>query len=50
MVEDSYKASYKPKPRNVKEFFETSNVLVQETNDEKTWYESLCEKAMDWLR
>lgn len=49
MVEDSYKASYLPNPGNIKAFFETSNILAQETNDERAWYKGMSEKAMNWL-
>lgn len=49
MVEDSYKASYLPNPENIKAFFETSNTLAQETNDERAWYKGMSEKAMNWL-
>lgn len=49
MVEDSYKASYLPNPGNIKAFFETSNILAQETNDERAWYKGMSERAMNWL-
>jgi alwI restriction endonuclease superfamily len=49
MVEDSYKASYFPKPSNIKAFFETSETLAEKTNNEVLWYRSMQEKAMDWL-
>lgn len=49
MVEDSYKASYLPNPENIKAFFENSNTLAQETNDESAWYKGISEKAMNWL-
>lgn len=49
MVEDSYKASYLPNPENIKIFFEISNTLAQETNDESAWYKGMPEKIMNWL-
>ena len=49
MVEDSYKASYLPSPENIKTFFETSNTLAQKTEDERTWYKGMLDKAMNWL-
>lgn len=49
MVEDSYKASYLPSPENIKAFFEASNTLAQKTEDERTWYKGILERAMNWL-
>lgn len=49
MVEDSYKASYLPNPENIKAFFETSNALAQEAEDEIAWYKGMSDKAMNWL-
>lgn len=49
MVEDSYKASYLPNSDNIKAFFETSNTLAQQTEDERAWYKGISEKAMNWL-
>lgn len=49
MVEDSYKVSYLPNPENIKAFFETSNALAQEAEDEIAWYKGMSDKAMNWL-
>lgn len=49
MVEDSYKASYLPNSDNIKAFFETSNTLAQQAEDERAWYKGISEKAMNWL-
>lgn len=49
MVEDSYKVSYLPNPGNIKAFFETSNALAQEAEDEIAWYKGMSDKAMNWL-
>lgn len=50
MLEDSYKANYLPNPDKIKAFFETSNTLAHETNDECAWYKGITEKATNWLR
>lgn len=49
MVEGSYKAGYIPNPEKIKAFFEASNTLAQKTEDERTWYKGMLEKAMNWL-
>ena len=49
MVEDSYKATYLPKPEKIKAFFEASNTLAQKVEDEGAWYRGISEKAMNWL-
>ncbi len=49
MVDDSYKASYVPEPRHVKRFFERSNEIANECDNEKVWYEKLTEEALNWL-
>jgi hypothetical protein len=49
MVEDSYKASYIPQPRQVKHFFERSNEIAAASADEKVWYKEIIEQALHWL-
>lgn len=49
MVDDSYKISYVPEPRHVKRFFERSNEIVNECDNEKVWYEKITEEALNWL-
>ncbi|MCL6103965.1 MAG: AlwI family type II restriction endonuclease [Bacteroidetes bacterium] len=49
MVYDSYKASYVPEPRHVKRFFERSNEIVNECDNEKVWFEKITEEALNWL-
>lgn len=49
MVEDSYKANYTPNSEHIRAFFEYSNSLAQETDNEEVWYEGVSEKAMNWL-
>jgi hypothetical protein len=49
MVEDSYKASYTPQPRQVKRFFERSNEIAQTSADENVWYKEITKAALNWL-
>jgi hypothetical protein len=49
MVEDSYKASYIPKPQQVRHFFERSNEIAATSVDEKEWYKEIIEQALNWL-
>lgn len=49
MLEDSYKADYTPNPNHVRAFFEYSNELVKECENETEWFEKMKEKAMSWL-
>lgn len=49
MVDDSYKASYIPEPNHIKRFFERSNRIAAECDNEKVWYEKIKEVAMNWL-
>lgn len=49
MVEDSYKASYTPKPNHVKRLFERSNELVDTCANEQEWYEQIKLHALNWL-
>jgi hypothetical protein len=49
MVEDSCKASYIPEPLHVKRFFERSNELAGNCDNEKVWYESITAEALHWL-
>ena len=50
MVDDSYKASYIPEPRHVKRFFDRSNEIANECDDEKVWYEKITNEALNWLK
>ena len=50
MVDDSYKASYIPEPRHVKRFFEHSNEIANECDNEKVWYEKITKEALNWLK
>jgi hypothetical protein len=49
MVTDSYKATYTPKPQQVKYFFDFSNELANTTNNELEWYNGIIQKALNWL-
>jgi len=49
MVDDSYKAPYIPEPKHVKRFFDRSNELANECDNEKVWYEKITNEALNWL-
>lgn len=49
MVEDSYKASYTPQPKQVKRLFERSNELVETCENEQIWFEQIKQEALNWL-
>ena len=49
MVDDSYKASYIPEPSHVKRFFDRSNEIANECDNEKVWYEKITNEALNWL-
>jgi hypothetical protein len=49
MVEDSYLASYVPEPAHVQRFFERSNEVAAISQNEKEWYESITNEALNWL-
>jgi len=50
MVDDSYKASYIPEPKHIKRFFDRSNEIANECDNEKVWYEKISAEAMNWLK
>lgn len=49
MVDDSYKASYISEPKHVKRFFDRSNEIANECDNEKVWYEKITNEALNWL-
>lgn len=49
MIEDSYKANYIPTPSNIRNFFEYSTKVANETKDEKEWYKQIEHIASQWL-
>lgn len=49
IVDDSYKASYVPEPSHVKRFFERSNEIANEFDNEKVWYDKITKEALNWL-
>ena len=50
MVENSYQASYIPEPVHVKKFFERSNEIASVYKNEKEWYDSMIQEALNWLK
>ena len=50
MVEESYKAEYRPSPENVRHFFEVSNEIAKNAENESDWYAQMCNKALNWLK
>jgi len=49
MMDDSYQASYVPKPDQVKQLFEYSETLASNCSSEVEWYEKIQQRAMNWL-
>lgn len=49
MVQDSHNANYVPEPRHVQRFFERSNELANETDNEVDWYNRITQEALNWL-
>lgn len=49
MVEDSYKVEYTPSAKQVRAFFEASNVFAKNADDEMMWYKQIIDKALHWL-
>ena len=49
MVEQSYNAGYVPNPLQVKSIFEYSLEQAKNSVDEKEWYATVKEKALNWL-
>lgn len=49
MLEDSYKANYTPNPLQVRRLFSFSESIASSCNDEKEWFESVINKALNWL-
>jgi len=50
MLEDSYQANYTPNPKHVRCFFESSNELAQNCEDETQWFEGVKKLAINWLK
>ncbi len=49
MLEDSFKASYTPNPKQVRDFFEYSKTVAANSSSERDWYNKIVEKALNWL-
>lgn len=49
MIEDTFKASYKPNSDNVHKLFKNFSALADEASNERVWYEGVRKTAMNWL-
>lgn len=49
MIENSYSAKFVPTPLHIKELFEYAQKSVEESSDEKQWFNSIQDKALNWL-
>lgn len=49
MLTDSYKADYKPNPKQVRSLFEYSLEVAESVDNEVEWYTKVTERAMNWL-
>lgn len=49
MLEDSFRASYTPNPKQVRDFFEYSKTVAANSSSERDWYNKIVEKALNWL-
>ncbi len=49
MVENSYSAKFIPTPQHIKELFDYAQQAAEESSDEKQWFDSLQDKALNWL-
>ncbi len=49
MLEDSYKVDYIPTPKHVQKFFEYSNILSQQCENELLWFDEIKKAAVNWL-
>lgn len=50
MLEDSYKASYTPNPKQIKHFFEYSMQIATSGCNEIQWFSRMKKQAEDWLK
>lgn len=50
MLEDSHNASYEPNPAQVKAFFEKSREIAKSGCNERQWFDSIKNEALDWLK
>jgi len=49
MLTDSFKASYIPEPKQIRRFFECSEMLAAQSADETAWYQGITSNALNWL-
>lgn len=49
MVQDSFKASYTPKPSQVERLCKRSEEIALSVQDPKNWYDKITEEALNWL-
>ena len=49
MLENSYKADYVPNAKQVRTFFEYSEKLIKNCENEKQWFEEIKQFAMNWM-
>lgn len=49
MVENSYSAKFVPTPLHIRELFEYAQKSVEESFDEKQWFNAMQDKALNWL-
>jgi hypothetical protein len=49
MIDDSIKETYLPEPNQVKRFFEYSNKLANDCDNEIIWYDEITKTALNWL-
>lgn len=49
MVENSYSANFIPTPQHIKELFDFAQQMAEESDDEKQWFNSVQDKAQNWL-
>lgn len=49
MVENSYSAKFIPTPTHIKELFDFAKISAEKSTDEKQWFNTIQEKALNWL-
>lgn len=49
MVEDSYRASYIPEPKQIENLFKCSEKIASQSVDELDWYNKIKTQALNWL-
>lgn len=49
MVEDSYRASYRPNSYQIKSLFDYSSKLINNVENEVEWYSKITDRFLNWL-